>query len=71
MKNLKPLYPDSQFVLPGTFKFLRSHQPDIQEIQDEVLENIKHAQKSILVVQPYYYPVKRFERAVSEGISWY
>lgn len=61
------LYPNSQFYDPRKYRFVRSHQPDVKEIQQEVLENINHAKKSILVVQPYYYPIKSFERAITNG----
>ncbi len=61
------LYPNSMFYDSKKFKFVRSHQPNVNEIQQEVLTNINESKKSILVVQPYYYPVKSFEKAVTSG----
>jgi len=69
LEDYDRLYPNSMFYDPKKFRFVRSHQPNIQEIQQEVLTNINQSKKSILVVQPYYYPVKSFERAITSGKS--
>lgn len=67
LDELNNRYPNSAFYDPSRFRFLRSHQPNLTEIQEEVLNNINRSTKSILVVQPYYYPISSFERAITSG----
>lgn len=67
LRLLKQKFPNSVFYDHSKFRFLRSHQPSTLEIQEEVLKNIRESQHKILIVQPYYYPIKAFEEELMKG----
>lgn len=62
------LYPDSQFS-PIDFKLLKAFQPKIVEIQSKVIDLIKNAKEKIVLVHPYYYPVRIFEKELIAALK--
>lgn len=68
ISELNEKYPDSPFTT-NNHSIIRSHQPYVTEIQDLILNKIQNAKKKIVIVQPYYYPMKKFERAVKNALK--
>ena len=62
-------YPDTDFYNKKYFKILRTHQPETQEIQKCIMKMIEKAEKKITIIQPYYYPIKRVERAIFDALA--
>ncbi|RZK13909.1 MAG: phosphatidylserine/phosphatidylglycerophosphate/cardiolipin synthase family protein [Flavobacterium sp.] len=62
------LYKESIFNIPK-LSLLKAHPPHIEQIQDFVIQNIDSAQESIRIIQPYYYPIKRFESVLLKALQ--
>ncbi|KAL4465190.1 hypothetical protein ABPG72_019344 [Tetrahymena utriculariae] len=69
---LEKLYPDSDYV---DFQTLvrKNHQPNVKDCQNEVIKQINMAQDNIVMIQPYYYPMKEFDdiliKALKRGVK--
>lgn len=40
-----------------------------RELQDEVMNMINGAKESLTIVQPYYYPIKKIEKALEDALE--
>jgi len=68
VKKYNQLYQESIFNIPR-LRLLQAHPPHIEQIQDFVLQQINSAQESIRIIQPYYYPIKRFESVLLKALQ--
>lgn len=68
VKKLDEEFKDSIFNLDNV-QLLRTIQPYKRDINDFLLRQIKAAKKSIYIVQPYYYPMKKVETAIAEALE--
>jgi len=59
---------NSIFEIPK-IKLIQAHAPTLEEIQDFILKNIYDAKESIKIIQPYYYPIKKFEKALLSALK--
>ena len=62
------MYKDSLFNV-NNVRLIKSVPPNQLDIQNFILENIYNAKKSIYMIQPYYYRVRAFEKAVLDALS--
>lgn len=62
-------YFDTKFKLDINDKMIihKSFLPEITELQTNILNNIKNAKKSIKIIVPYYYPIKKIDKALIEA----
>lgn len=40
-----------------------------RELQDEVMNMIESAKEHLVIVQPYYYPIKKIEKALERALE--
>ncbi len=59
---------DSIFQIPN-IKLIRTQPPHIEEIQDFILQKIHESKESIKIIQPYYYPIRKFEKALLSALK--
>lgn len=72
VKRYNAIYKESMFNIPK-IRLLKADPPKVEQIQDFVVEQMHKANGSIRIIQPYYYPIKRFEqvliKALERGVS--
>ena len=61
-------YKDSLFNLYGA-KLIKTAPTEVNEIQEYVIDNIKKAKSKILMVQPYWWPMKEVDEALIEALK--
>jgi len=64
-------YKDSDFTnLNKEMKIIRTH-PTLteDEIQNYILNMINKAKKEVVIIQPYYYPIKKIEKSIADALD--
>jgi len=61
-------YADSIFRIPK-IDLIRTQPPHVEEIQDFILQKIYESKESIKIIQPYYYPIRKFEKALLSALK--
>ncbi len=61
-------YGNSDFNIPNITS-IKSHPPNLEEIQNFIVQNIHEAKKSIKIIQPYYYPITNVENALIDALK--
>lgn len=62
-------YSDSEFINASEkFKLIKAHPTRKQEIQNHVINMINNAKREVIIIQPYYLPIKKIERAISDAL---
>lgn len=66
MKN----YPNSEFYDPKKYKLLHNDKKAKKsEIENSVIKMINQAKEEIKIINPYYYPMLKFDRAVINAVK--
>jgi len=68
VKYFSSLYPSSPYA-PTHWKVMGSFQPDDTEIQEMLVEQIRQAKDKIMIVSPYYYPVKKIDKELLKAVQ--
>ena len=62
------MYPNSEFYPPDKYQLLHNDPLTKRfEIEESVLKMVEGAQKEIKIVQPYHYPMIKFDRAMGKA----
>ena len=64
-------YKDSNYwEHSGELKIIRTHPTLLDdEIQKYIMDMINKAQKEVIIVQPYYYPIKKIEKCINDALE--
>jgi phosphatidylserine/phosphatidylglycerophosphate/cardiolipin synthase-like enzyme len=63
-------YSDSEYINTNEkFKLIKAHPTKKQEIQNHVIDMINNAKREVIIIQPYYLPIKKIERAISDALK--
>ena len=68
MRRYNDIYKESMFNIPK-LRILKAHPPHIGQIQDFVIQQMNEAKESIRIIQPYYYPIKKFEKVLVQALE--
>jgi len=68
IRRYNALFKESMFNIPK-IRVLKAHPPHIGEIQNFVIHQMSEAKESIKIIQPYYYPIKRFEKVLVKALE--
>lgn len=65
LAKLNKQYPNSEFYPKGKYQLLHNnHVTKLYEIENSVINMLNKATKEIKVMQPYHYPISKFDRAM-------
>lgn len=71
LQKYKEKYRDSDFSnLNNEIKIIRTH-PTLteDEIQNYIINMINKAKKEVVIIQPYYYPIKKIEKCIGDALD--
>lgn len=70
LQKLNEKYKDSDFLNPDQMKIIRTH-PTLteDEIQKYIIDMMNKAKKEVIIIQPYYYPIKKIEKSISDALD--
>ena len=71
LQKYKEKYRDSNFYNNAAqMKIIRTHPTILEdEIQKYIIDMINKSQKEVVIIQPYYYPIKKIEKCINDALE--
>ena len=68
VRRYEDMFKESIFNI-NKIRLIKTHPPKVEQIQEFILEQIEEAKHNIKIIQPYYYPIKRFESVLVKALE--